>query len=567
MRDALDRAQAFDASGVRHLLRDMPERVGDQLAGVLPHASQSRQADTARGDVIVTVAPDELAQTLSLLRERVDGHLVDLFADASSPASSTDGLSVHVILSIAWLPAWLHLVVPLDARTPQLHSLISIIPATDWYERELWDEAGVAIVGHPALTRLRLPPDWPQDVFPIRGMPGNVLEVTSDGARATGAARLPLAHLDHERVTLDPGPEGIVDYPLGPVRSGIVESGHYTLRTVGEEIVDFHLQLFYKHRGVEQRAVGLTPLTLPLVAERISGTSGFAHALAVCQAVESAEGIQIPQRARFLRVLYAELERLYNHFGYQADVCQATGLVVGQAQYELLKERVLRLNAVLSGHRYLFGACVVGGVRADPSPDALDALRTLVRALQRKARRLGTMLLGSSSHVDRLSGTGILDPGVARAWEVVGPTARASGIDADVRRDHPYAAYDEVTFDVPVLQDGDAQARVAVRLEEIAQSLRIIEYALARLPAGPAQVAVPDRHPQATGLGWVESPRGEGLHWVRLSDAGTVTRYRVRTASFANAQAFPLCVPGRNILTDFPVIEQSWGLSYAGVDR
>lgn len=567
MRDTVDRTPAFDASGVRHLLHDIPEHVGEQLAGVLPQAGQSRPSDKTRSEVVVAVAPEELAQTLSLLRERVGGHLVDLFADGTAPSASRDGPSVHVILAIAWLPTWLHLVVPLEAHAPQLHSLTSSIPATDWYERELWDEAGIAISGHPSLTRLRLRPDRPPDGHPVPGMPGNVLEVATDGTPETSAARLPLVHLDHEPVMLDPGPEGIVEYPLGPVRSGVVESGHYVLRTVGEEIVDFHLQLFYKHRGVEQLAVGLAPTMLPLMAERISGTSGFAHALAVCQAVEVAAGIQVPERAHFLRVLYAELERLYNHFGYQADVCQATGLAVGQAQYDILKERVLRLNAILSGHRYLFGTCVVGGVRADPSPDDLNTIRTLMRSLQHKGRRLGAMLIGSPSHIDRLSGTGILPPEVARTWEVVGPTARASGIDVDVRRDHPYAAYDRMTFDVPMLRDGDAQARVMIRLEEITQSLRIIEQALAHLPAGPALVPSPALHHPATGLGWVESPRGEGVHWIRLNDAGTVARYRIRTASFVNAQAFPLCVPGRNILTDFPVIEQSWGLSYAGVDR
>jgi len=347
----------------------------------------------------------------------------------------------------------------------------------------------------------------------------------------------------------------------------VVESGHYTLRTVGEEIVDFRLQLFYKHRGVEQRALGLTPLHLPLVAERISGTSGFAHALAVCEALERAAGVSAPPRARFLRTLFAELERLYNHFGYQADLCQATGLVVGQAQYDILKERVLRLNAQLTGHRYLFGACVYGGVSCDPSTAALAEIGKLVNTLRSKARRLGKMILESPSHVDRLENTGILPPDDARAWAVVGPNGRASGANRDVRRDHPYAAYGEVAFEVPVFTTGDALARARVRLEEIVQSIRITEQVLEQLPTGPIRVGGLAAPTDAAALGWVESPRGEGLHWLRLDTTGAVARYRVRTASFANAQAFPLCIPGRNILTDFPVIEQSWALSYAGADR
>jgi Ni,Fe-hydrogenase III large subunit len=319
---------------------------------------------------------------------------------------------------------------------------------------------------------------------------------------------------------------------------------------------------------VEQRAAGLTPLHLPLLAERISGTSGFAHALAACQALERAGDVAVPARALYLRTCFAELERLYNHLGYQADVCQATGLVVGQAQFEILKERVLRLNALLTGHRYLFGACVYGGLARDPAASVLDSLRAELRAIRTKAERLRRMTLGSPSHVDRLERTGRLIPDEARSWATVGPVARASGVDHDLRRDLPYAAYGMVTFDVPVLDDGDALARVRIRMDEIFQSFHILDQVLDELPRGPVCVDHPGPPAPGNGaLGWVESPRGGGLHWIQMDADGRVARYRVRTASFANAQAFSLCIPGHNILTDFPVIEQSWGLSSAGADR
>ena len=449
--------------------------------------------------------------------------------------------------------AWLHLVVPLEGEMPTYPSMTPLLPAAGWYEREVWDEVGIEPRDHPALARLRLPPDWPEGLRPLsHGFSWNS-NVLRDGRTAVS-----------EPVE---APAGVVDYPLGPVRSGVVESAHYGLRTVGEELVDVRLQPFYKHRGAEKMAEGLPLIHLPLLAERISGTSAFAHSLALCQALETAAGAEAPARARFLRTILAELERLYNHLGYQADLCQATGLVVGQAQMDILKERVLRLNAAIAGHRYLFGMNVAGGLARDLDADALAAISRTIDDVRLEMRTLEPMLLGSSSHLDRLEGTGILTPGDARAYGAVGPVGRASGIDRDVRWDHPYAAYAEAGFEVPVYQAGDALARARVRMDEMHQSLRIVEQLLERVPGGPVRTAVGELPIGATGLGWVESPRGEGVHWVLVGEGGTLSRYRARPASFANAQVFPLAVPGHNILTDFPIIEQSFGLSFAGCDR
>jgi Ni,Fe-hydrogenase III large subunit/Ni,Fe-hydrogenase III component G len=531
------------------------------------HSSSSRAREG-----ILQVQPEDLRAISTLLQKSGAARFADLFAQAETSQAGNDtgelDLQLHLVLALDSRRLWLHLVAPFTEMPPRYPSLVSALPAADWYEREIWDEAGADATGHPMLRRLRLPATWPPDAYPLLGAGGaSLLEVSETGEPEEGEAWIPLAGYDDEREVLDPGPEGVVDYPLGPVRSGVVESGHYTLRTVGEEIVDFRLQLFYKHRGIEQRAVGLSPLHLPLLAERISGTSGFAHALAVCEALERVAEVVVPPRARFLRTFFAELERLYNHLGYHADLCQATGLTVGQAQFDILKERVLRLNAELTGHRYLFGMCVYGGVARDLSAAGVQAAHALVGALRQRVRHLGQMVLTSPSHVDRLENTGILPPEEARAWAAVGPIARASGIDRDARRDFPYAAYDEVSFEVPVFEQGDALARARVRLEEMIQSLHILEQVLEKLPGGPVRVESPEPPKDQSALAWAESPRGEGLHWLQMDAAGKVARYRVRTASFANAQAFPLCVPGRNILTDFPVIEQSWGLSYAGADR
>jgi Ni,Fe-hydrogenase III large subunit/Ni,Fe-hydrogenase III component G len=470
--------------------------------------------------------------------------------------ASADRFRLHLIWALDRSAAWLEVSVDLDGHAPWYSSLTPLLPAAHWAERALWDDLGIEPREHPGLRRLCRPAGWPPDRYLLRSDHPWSAPVTL--AAHAGEDELP---------PLAPAPHGVVDYPLGPVRSGVVESGHYTLRTVGEELVDLRLQLSYKHRGVEKRAEGLDLRHLPLVAEHISGTSAFAHSLAACQASEMATGTCVPERARYLRTMFAELERLYNHLGFQADLCQATGLVVGQAQFEILKERLLRLNASMTGHRYLFGLNVPGGLTRDIDAAALTVVRNALEDLKRDFSQLELLLRDSPSHLDRLEGTGILQPDDARAYGAVGPIGRASALDRDLRRDHPYAAYDLVDFTVPVQTAGDAEARFRIRLAETWQAIHIAAQVIDTAPDGPVWVQPAEPVPGATGLGWAESPRGESLHWLTIGQRNTIGSYRVRPASFANWHAFPLAVPGHNILTDFPVIEQSFGLSIAGADR
>jgi Ni,Fe-hydrogenase III large subunit/NADH:ubiquinone oxidoreductase subunit C len=502
-------------------------------------------------EVHLSLSAAELPQVVQTLHKTYQATFADLFGLQAGPQQPAEPLQVHLIFALDTQRRWVHLHVPLTNDRLTFPSLNDLLPATRWYEREIWEELGIVPEGHKQLRGLRLPPDWLPEVYP---------------QRHEFSWSQPMQAGEPHHFQLEAAPAGVVDYPLGPVRSGVVESGHYLLRTVGEELVDMHLQLFYKHRGVEKRAQGMPLHFLPLIAERISGTSAFAHSLALCQALERVAGVEAPRRACFLRSLLAEIERLYNHLGYQADLCQATGLAVGQAQFEILKERLLRLNAILSGHRYLFGMNVPGGISRDLTAQGEEQIRVVIREIRSEFTMLQRLLLQSPSHLDRLEGTGILRPQDARAYGALGPIGRASGIDRDLRRDHPYAAYDEVEFDVPVLQEGDAFARARLRLEETIQTCEMLMELLDHLPAGPVRVPLPPLPAGASALGWAESTHGESLHWVLIGEDGTLQRYRVRPASFANWQAFPLSIPGHNILTDFPVIEQSYGLSFAGAD-
>jgi Ni,Fe-hydrogenase III large subunit/Ni,Fe-hydrogenase III component G len=495
----------------------------------------------------IDIGRGELADSVSGLTSREHARLVDLFG-----IDYGDVLQLNLLLALDARGEWRHLRIELPYNDVTFSSLLAVIPAADWYEREIWSELGARPEKHPGLTILRLPSGWPNAVYPLqRGWKWqNQLSFSDDGQEGA----------------LHQAPEGVVDYPLGPIRSGVVESGHYLLRTVGEEIVDFRLRLFYKHRGVETLAVGLGPLHLPLVAERISGTDAFHESLALCQALEALADVECPPRAVALRTLFAELERLYNHFAYQADLCQATGLVVGQAQFDILKERILRLNRV-TGHRYLFGLNVPGGLSKDLDSENAWFIRDQINVIRQDFAKVARLAFSSSSHLDRLEGTGILSAEDAAAYAAVGPIGRASDQNRDLRRDFPYAGYRDVDFDVPTETRGDALARAHVRRDETYQSLRILLQILDRLPTGPVCAAFSDLPANRYAFGWAESARGETFHWVFTDDTGRVRRYRVRPASFANCQAFPLSVPGHNILTDFPVIEQSFGFSYAGNDR
>jgi Ni,Fe-hydrogenase III large subunit/Ni,Fe-hydrogenase III component G len=523
-------------------------RLSIQLAAAFG-ADESLIIQQNPGEIVLTLPVDRLWSTVTTLQQVFDVVFADLFG--LDLRASRGIFQMHLIFALDNERSFLHLIVDIDAQSPAYPSLVDLFPVTGWYEREIWEELGITPQQHPLLRRLRLPPDWPEEIHPAQ-------EGFAWGQQVPAA--------EPHYFELEAAPAGVVDYPLGPVRSGIVESGHYLLRTVGEELVDIYVQLFYKHRGVEQRAESVPIELVPLIAERISGTSAFANSLALCQALERLAEVEIPTRARFLRTLLAELERLYNHLGYQADLCQATGLSVAQAQFDIWKERILRLNAQISGHRYLFGMNVPGGLSRDLTAQGQAAVRNLAAILRKEIPGLGRMLLASSSHRDRLEHTGILAPLQAQEYGAVGPIGRASGIGRDLRRDHPYAAYAELDFEVPVRQEGDALARARVRLDEIEESLRLIEQALNRIGEGAIATPLPQLARGGSALGWAESSRGECLHWILVGNDGTLERYRARPASFANWQVFSVAVPGHNILTDFPVIEQSFGLSFAGAD-
>jgi formate hydrogenlyase subunit 5 len=433
---------------------------------------------------------------------------------------------------------------PGEASYPALTPLIG---SAFWYEREIHDLFGVVPEGHPRLEPLVLPGAGTE--LPRPGTGSQPLEIDPD------PAVLP-------RHTVGPG---LFTISHGPVRSGVVESIEYLVETPGEDIPHLNMRLFYKHRGTEKRFEGMDAADGVLLAERAEGIASVAHALAYCQAVEAIAGAPVPWPAALIRTLHAELERLACHLDVIFRLADAAGLAIVTARFGWHKERVLRLTGHLSGSRFGRGVVVPGGVSAAPRVSAAEILAA-ISELDRQVTADIRLLMGTASFLDRLRRTGPLRPDRAAEHGALGPIGRASGCFDDARQARPYAAYGLLAMGVSTRPDGDALARLEVRVGEIASSFHLLRQAadeLAEADGGPLRSGCGPADGRA--VGWAEAPQGEVLYDVRV-EAGLITRCRVRSASFHNLILMHEVFAG-DILTDFPFIEASFGLSVAGAVR
>ena len=302
------------------------------------------------------------------------------------------------------------------------------------------------------------------------------------------------------------------------------------------------------------------------LAESISGDSAFSHGTAFCQAIERAAHIELPARAEVMRVVLLELERLYNHIADIGAIATDVGFAIANAHAGRVREMVLGLNEVLTGSRLLRGMVCIGGVREDWSGAQLARLGGTIDQVEREFRDLTALVKTSDSTRDRLEKTGTLTPEKAEALGVVGVGGRASGVDRDVRRDHPYAAYARFPFCVPVYREGDVWHRMQVRMDEVRESFDIVRRAASALPGGPHCAAQQPIPADRCALSAVEGWRGEIVHWVRTGRGNRLERCKVKDPSLNNWPALVEAVEG-NIIADFPVINKSFNLSYSGTDR
>lgn len=446
---------------------------------------------------------------------------------------------------------WLLLATELTDDDRLFHSITPHVHAAQWYEREIRDLFGLIPKGHPDLRRLVRHEHWPKGTHPLKK------DFPCDTVLQRAQGQFAFRHIEGE---------GVFEVPVGPIHAGIIEPGHFRFSVAGEPIMQLEVRHFWKHRGIE-KLFEQQPLTagVPL-AERVSGDTTMGHGVAYCQAVETLLGIEVPERARYLRSLFLELERLHNHLGDVGAIANDTAYAVAHAHCSRLKERIMQLNDRLTGSRFLRGVTRVGGVTMDLTEAQLADTMAEMDRIEPDFSEIERILFANASLTDRLETTGVLTERIAWDHGVVGVVGRASGIDRDIRRDHPYAAYEKLSLKVPLYRYGDVRARMRVRLDEIHESMRLIRDIGVQIPAGPV-IAEPTIEPTAGdwALSAVEGWRGEILYMVMAGPQGRLHRCKVRDPSFVNWPAIQWAVIG-NIVPDFPLINKSFNLSYAGND-
>lgn len=415
------------------------------------------------------------------------------------------------------------------------------VPSASLFERKIWEMNGIVPEGHEDLTPV------------IYWRKGDGYPLQKETYMTINETRIPIPrnHLT--------GP-GVFEIPVGPVHAGVIEPGHFRFSTAGEPILELKVRLGYKHKGIEKLMEGSIDRNLSHLAERISGDNAVAHSLAHAHAMEGLT--EIPERARIIRVILSELERIHNHLEVMAGLCTDTAFSVAAAFGQEAREILLRANQEIFGNRLLMGNIVPGGVRRDLDPDKIKKLENAVMKASFAATKLDTYMKKSPSETDRLETTGILTNEYAEKLGTVGVIARASGIESDVRRDVPYDEYGNLSFNVITKKSGDSLARSTVRAKEISESVSLILQCLSKIESG--DILVEPEIPKGMVFGIVESPRGELLHTAKIID-NEIWRYSIRDPSFVNWPALEVSVL-KDIVPDFPLINKSFGLSYSGND-
>ncbi|ORV86146.1 formate hydrogenase [Mycobacterium interjectum] len=425
---------------------------------------------------------------------------------------------------------------------PALHSLAYLSFAAGRFEREMADLYGIRPLGHPKPRRLVRHAHWPEDWYPMR----------ANAAPAPSFDRVG----GFPFVTVE-GP-GVYEIPVGPVHAGLIEPGHFRFSVAGESVLRLKIRLWFVHRGVEKLFQGRPAASAVDLAERVSGDTSVAHALAHSLAIEDGFGIELPDEAHRLRALLVELERLYNHVADLGALANDVGFALANAHAQRVRERLLRLNATVTGHRLLRGAIRPGAVALRALPDT-DELRTIAADVA----EIADLTLRNSGVYDRFAGTAVLHDEDARALGCLGYVARASGIRTDARLEHPSTA-------LPVTEvgaaAGDVLARYTVRRDEFAASTELSRH-LIESHTGTIEYTepLPALRTPRSGIGIVEGWRGTVVHRVEIDAANRITRAKIVDPSWFNWPALPVAMAD-TIVPDFPLANKSFNQSYAGND-
>ncbi len=496
---------------------------------------------SARSALATVVAPGDLVRTAEALFS--DGMRLALVSGHDDGAS----LRATYLFTSGPPDTRVELHVPVDRSRPQVPTLATLSFPASRFERELADLFGIEPVGHPQPRRLVLHQHWPAAWHPMRHGAGEPPEMR------TGAGSFPFVPVE--------GP-GVYEIPVGPVHAGLIEPGHFRFWVVGETILRMKARLWFVHKGIERLFQGKDITAGLEIANRISGDTAVGHALAYCQAIEDACGISLSEDARVLRAALLELERLYNHVADVGALCNDIGFGIAYARALALRERLLQLNRDVTGHRLLRGGVACGGARVDRLPSSAE--------LAEVAHRFEELVELASSNalvMDRFAGTAVLDDTHVRDLGVVGVAARAAGVAFDARSSHPFI--DLGSQFLPARQtSGDVLARYLVRIDEVRSSLAILSDLIPRagdLHAVAPSLGIGADEPGSGGVGICEGWRGVVVHRVEVDARQRLRRVKVVDPSFLNWPALSVSL-ANTIVPDFPLVNKSFNLSYAGND-
>jgi Ni,Fe-hydrogenase III large subunit/Ni,Fe-hydrogenase III component G len=499
-------------------------------------------------ELYLEVNPEKIGEICAYLNTVLGYPLVSMFAN--DERSLCQQYAVYYVFAEREKGLLLIIKTKLAQEKMVMQSISAKIPAAARYEREIKDLFGLIPVGHPDARRLVLHSNWPAGEFPLRK--------DYDLQRKLDFAR---EEIVFQKVT----GEGVYEIPVGPVHAGIIEPGHFRFSVAGEPIINLEAQLYFVHKGIEKMCEGESIERCLYVSERISGDETLANSLAYCQAIEKIAKVEIPARAKYIRVIFAELERLTSHLGDLTGICQDVAYGFASFQFNMLRGWAYQLADELCGMRFLRSVNKLGGVRKDfvagKEVTVLEQLQKIKAELEDTVK----IIKSNSMFIDRVENTGILQTDIAAALNAVGPVGRASGVRYDVRKAFPYEAYQLLEFNVPVHNNGDVNCRMNVKIEECFISLELMIKAIATMPNGKVLEPVHSVDPYQFAFGLTESPRGENIHWVMTGENNTIFRYKIRTPSFCNWPTLCHAVKG-NIVPDFPLINKSFNLSYAGND-
>ncbi len=458
-------------------------------------------------------------------------------------AAHDDGSHLRVVyLFLAGRPdrrVELEYLLPVDQ--PVLPSLAYLSFPAGRFEREMADLYGIGLRGHPRPRRLVRHAHWPESWYPMRAGAGDMPDFDGSG----------------ELRFLTVAGDAVYEIPVGPVHAGLIEPGHFRFSVVGETVVRLKARLWYVHRGIEKLFEGRSATGAVELAERVSGDTSAAHALAHSLAVEDAWGITVPEHVHRLRALVVELERLYNHAADLGALANDVGFGLANAHALRIREQLLRINASVTGHRLLRGAIRPGGVALQGLPDPQQ-----LSSIAADLAEVTELTLRNALIYDRFAGTGVLATDDAVALGCLGYPARASGAITDARLDHPTVA-------LPVTEvraeAGDVLARYTVRRDEFAASVGLVAELIGTHSGALEFDTEPGRGGARSGVGIVEGWRGTIVHRVEVDHTGHLSRAKIVDPSWFNWPALPVAM-SETIVPDFPLVNKSFNLSYAGND-